>query len=183
MRYIIGFLITIGLLILLIVMLVTGGKKAEVPATSKTLTSYASSSAAVSMVIDGKIDANSTHQAVRITVDRDNVTYELLQGYDGNVAQMKRYANTENSYDVFLHALSHAGFTQGNTSSKLTDEKGYCPLDKRYVFELNQDGDNIERFWATDCGIKTYQGNLGLTIDLFKNQVPDYDTLSTSLNL
>jgi hypothetical protein len=183
MRYLIGFFITIGLIILLIIMLVSGGGKPKVPATNKTLTSYANSDAAASLVIDGPVNANSEHQAVRITVDRDNVTYEILRGYDGNVAEIKRFSNTENSYDVFLHALAHAGFTRGNTDPKLTDEKGYCPLGTRFVFEFNQGSDNIERFWTTDCGPKTYQGNANLTIQLFKNQVPGYDNLSNNLNL
>jgi hypothetical protein len=183
MRYLIGFFITIGLIILLIIMLVTGGNKNQVPNTSKPLVDYANTNAQVSMVIDGPVNSDTEHQAVRITVDQDNVTYEVLKGYDGNVSEMKRFANTQSGYDVFLHALAHAGFTRGNTDTKLADEKGYCPLSNRFVFELNQDSDSIERFWAASCGPKTYMGNLALTIALFKNQVPGYDNLSSNLNL
>jgi hypothetical protein len=182
MRYLVGFLLAIGLLIILIIMLVSGGNKGQVPQTAKTLDSYAATDAAASMVIDGPINAAGEHQIIRITVDRENVTYEELRGYDGSVTEMHKFSNSENAYDVFLHALRHAGFTQGDTSSKAGDEKGYCPLGERYIFQLVQGDESIERFWATSCGNpKTYHGNLGVTIALFKAQVPDYDKLSSNV--
>lgn len=183
MRYFIGFFITIGLIILLIIMLITGGDKPKVPA-GKTLDSYAATSAEVSMTIDGPVNSALEHQQIRIGIDRDNVTYEELKGYDGNVTEMHSFPNTENAYNVFLSALAHAGFTKGNTSKDLANEKGYCPLGNRFIFELTHDGKQIERFWATSCGNpKTFLGNTNITIQLFKNQVPDYSELSQNVNL
>lgn len=183
MRYFIGFLVTVGLIILLIILLFNGGGKSKVPSTSKSLTSYASTNAQVSMTIDGPINATSEHDQVRITVDRDNVMYEHIKGYDGQVVDTQIFANTENSYDAFLHALLHAGFTNGNNSPALRDESGYCPTGQRYIFELTQDSDTLERYWATSCGKpKTYLGLVDLTKTLFQAQVPGYDVLTQNIN-
>lgn len=184
MRYIFGLLVTLGLIILLIVLLVGGGGKPKVPATSKTLDSYATTNAETRLTIDGPINAQSLHNQIRITVDRDNVTYEQVQGYNGNVTNMQRFDNTENAYANFLSALARAGFTKGNPDKALADERGYCSAGDRYIFELRQDEKNIERFWATSCGNpKTYAGNANVTVELFKAQVPGYPDLTQNIIL
>ncbi|HYH36375.1 MAG TPA: hypothetical protein VD706_02650 [Candidatus Saccharimonadales bacterium] len=182
MRYFIGFLVMVALIITLIVMLFNGGDKPAVPNTTKKLTDYANTDARVSMTIDGPINASSEHEQVRVTVDRNNVTYEHIKGYDGQVADTKIFENTENAYDVFLHALMHAGFTNGNNESALRDDRGYCPTGDRYIFELSENNDRLQRYWATSCGgVRTYDGALNLTLTLFKAQVPDYSGLTGNI--
>jgi hypothetical protein len=184
MRYFIGFLITIGLAIVLIVLLFTGGGGSKKPKTTKALADYAFSDSVVRLTIDGPITADQTHQAVRITVGQEDTIYEQVQGYQGTVVNQQSYASNQNSYSNFLYALGHAGFTRGDPSKVLANEKGYCPLGSRYVFELIDSGNTIQRYWGTSCGNpKTYKGNLNLTLSLFKAQVPDYNTLTENLNL
>lgn len=184
MRYFLGFLVTMGLIILLIILLFSGGGKPKVPTTSKTLDSYAATNAEVRMTIDGPINSEQQHQQLRITVGQSNVTFEQLQGYDGTVVNMQHYANSENAYAVFLLALNHMGFTQGSTDPKLQDERGYCATGDRYIFELKQNNKDLERFWATNCGKpNTYLGSLNPTIELFKAQVPNYNDLTENINL
>lgn len=180
MKYFIGFLITIGLIILLIVMLFGGGgdDKKKVPSAGKTLYSYATTDAEASLVIDGPIVSNQEHEQVKITVNRNNVTYEAIKGYKGEVRDMKTFANTEAAYDNFLHALSRAGFTQGNNDAALKDEKGYCPQGNRYIYEFRQGARSLQRYWSTDCrGPKSFEGADKLIIELFKDQVPGYNDL------
>ena len=183
MRYFVAFLITMGLIFLLVVLLFGGGGKPKAPLTVKTLHSYASTDAEVQMTIDGPVNANQNHQQVRVTVGRDNVSFEQLQGYDGNVTNMQDFANTQNAYTVFLFSLARGGFSQGNNDPSLSDERGFCPLGDRYIFELIQDGRDIERYWATSCGNKTYLGAFDLTVNLFKAQVPNYDKLAQNFTL
>lgn len=184
MRYFIGFLVTIGLIILLIVLLFTGGGGSKKPKTTKALADYATSNAVVRLTIDGPINADQNHQAVRITVGQDDTTYEQIQGYQGTVVNQQSFANNQDSYSNFLYALGHAGFTQGDSSKLLANEKGYCPLGNRYVFELIDGGSNVERYWATSCGKpKTYKGNVNLTLTLFQAQVPGYSNLTQNLSL
>lgn len=181
-RYFIGLFIALGLIILLIILLLSGGKKSNAP--TKKLYDYASTDAQVSVTIDGPINAASLHQQIRIIVDNTNVTYEQIQGYDGNVVDTHLYANTENSYNAFLHALRHAGFSAGDNNPALSkDGLGYCPTGQRYIFELTQDDNNLQKYWNTSCGggPKTYLGNTPLTLTLFRAQVPDYNQLTNGL--
>lgn len=183
MRYIIGFLVTLGLLILVLILILSGGGKSK-KVTQRNLEDYANTDTQVSLTIDGPINAASLHQQVNITVDNTNVTYQHIVGYDGNVVDTQIFANTENSYDVFLHALRHAGFTKGNSLPGLRDEKGYCPLGSRYIFELTQDNNTLQRTWATSCGTpKTFLGATNLTLTLFQNQVPGYSQLVGNIQL
>jgi hypothetical protein len=185
MRYFIGFLVTVGLLIILIILLFHSGSKTNVPTTSVTLVSYANTNSQVRLTIDGPINADQIHQQIQITVNKDTVTYDQIQGYNNTVENQQQFDNNENAYDTFLHALQLAGFTEGDTGSALKDERGHCALGKRYIYELIQNGNDLERFWSTSCGniVKTYNGLESLTISLFEAQVPDYKALSKSTNL
>lgn len=184
MRYFVGFLLTLGLIILVILLLFRGGGKPKVPATSKTLDSYASTSAEVRMTVDGPVNADSMHNQIQITIDRQNVTFEHLQGYEGNSVKLQQYPNNQSAYTTFLLALAHAGFTRGNIDPALRDERGYCPLGNRFIFELIQDDRTLQRFWATTCGKPaTFLGNFSLVRSLFQAQVPDYNSQAASIGL
>lgn len=181
MRYFVGFLITLGLLILLLIMLFSGGgdDKAKVPQTKRTLPDLAATTAEMRLTTDGPVNADQLHQKSRISVDRNNVTFEQIKGYGGDVTSMQKFANTREAFSTFLLALNHAGFTKGNPDKALRDERGYCALGSRYIFEVVENGKTLQRFWSTSCGKpKTYLGNVGLTINLFRAQVPDYNQLS-----
>lgn len=182
MRYFIGFVIAIGLIVLIIILIFSGGGPTKTP---RSLTSYANTDAIARLTVDGPINASQNHQQLQISVDRNTVTYQQMQGYDGKVVNLQTYANGFNAYDAFLHALARVGFASGNSDPKLSDEKGYCPLGSRYIFELMQDGKDVERYWATSCGsgAHTYGGNVALTLSMFKAQVPDYNSLTSQLDL
>lgn len=185
LRYLIGFFVSIGLIILLIVLIFGGNGKPKVSTTSKTLDSYASSDATVSLTVDGPITADQTHQAIKITVSNSSAVYEQIQGYQGNVVKQQSYASNTPAYANFLFALERGGFTLGDKSSSLSDERGYCPLGDRYIFQINQDGRQLERYWATNCSgtPKSFKGNANLMITLFRHQIPDYENLSSNANL
>jgi hypothetical protein len=185
MRYYIGFLVTFGLLILLVFLLFHGGNKTNVPTTSAPLYSYASTGSQVRLTIDGPINANQDHEQVQITANQNTVTYDQIQGYDGNVVNQQQFTNSENAYSAFLHALEVSGFTEGSTSSALSDEQGQCPLGNRDIFELIQNGNDLERFWTTNCAKspRSFEGDAPLTIILFEAQVPEYATLTKNLVL
>ncbi len=184
MRYFIGFLVMLGLIIFVIFLIFHGGGKPKTKVIAKPLASYASTRSEVSMTTDGPVNADSLHQQIRITVDRETVRFDQIQGYNAAVVNSTRYNNTENAYATFLVSLQRAGFRAGDKNPLLRDERGICALGDRYIFEINQDGKQIQRYWATSCGkTKTYLGALSLTLDLFRAQVPDYDKLVERLKL
>ena len=167
----------------MIVLLVSGGgSKTAVPSTSKLLTSYSnSSSALVRLTVDGPITAPQDHHAARITVSRDKTTFEQLIGYDGQVTSTQSFNNTQTSYLSFLRAIELAGFTKGDTAANLKNDRGFCPLGSRYIFEFEDNGKQLERFWSTSCGgTRSFKGNTALNLSLFRNQVPDYDKLTSN---
>jgi hypothetical protein len=187
MRYFIGYIVTIGLLIALILFLVTssgGGCKSKTPTAPKMLNSYAFTDAQVRLTIDGPINADQTHQQVQITVSAFESTFQQIQGYDGTVVKAQSYYNTQNSYYAFLSALMQASFTRGTIPPGLSHDTGFCPLGDRYDIELVQDGQQLEHYWITSCGgTSTFKGNFPLTLSLFQAQIPNYGTLTGGLNL
>jgi hypothetical protein len=189
LRYFIGFLIAVGLIILLIVLLFTGGggsSNTKKPKTVMALSDYASTDAVARLTIDGPIVADQNHQAIQITVGQDDVTYSQVQGFQGTVVNQQSFVNNQNAYSNFLYALGHAGFTKGDNSKLLANEKGYCATGSRYIFELINNGTDVQRYWATSCGNsspKTYKGNLILTLTLFRTQVPGYPDLTQNLTI
>jgi hypothetical protein len=179
MRYFVGFLIAIGLFILLIVLLVHGGnKKTQVPSTKKALTSYSTTDAVAKLTIDGPINSQATHQQIQITVGQNEVVYEQIHGYEHSVLKRLSYHNNESSYYNFLSALQHVGFTQGDKSKYAGNETSVCPLGQRYSFDLDQNGKKLQHYWATTCNsVYTYLGQVSQTLTLFEDQVPDYNKL------
>lgn len=186
MRYVIGFAISVILVILLIIVLVGGGgnnNKASTP-QSQPLESYANSDAQASETIDGPVTAPQTHDQIKITVDRQQITFQHLKGYNGEVVKQQTYNNTEESYTVFLRSLAVVGFTKGSNDKSLQNEQGYCPSGDRYVFALTDGTNTVQRYWTTTCGSpKTYEGNTAATLDLFQKQVPNYSDLTTDITL
>jgi hypothetical protein len=185
MRYFIGFLVTILLIVLLIFMLVSGGgdNKEKVPQTAKTLDSYAAVNSDVRVTIDKPVNAAQVHRQARVTVSADNVVYEELTGYDGQVTRQFSYPSSRAAYESFLLSLSSAGFTQGDTAEALREERGRCPLGDRYIYELRENQQSVQRFWSTSCNDEqSYLGNPALTLDLFRAQVPNYNNLSDAVS-
>jgi len=184
MRFFFGFLVAIGLIILIVFLMLSGNGGSKLPATTKTLTSYTNDNDAVRLTIDGPVNADQNHLGIQITVDSSDVTFEQLQGYQGSVVNLQNFANNQPAFAVFLYALNYAGFTKGNTAKSLSDERGYCSQGDRYIFELLENGNDVERYWTSSCGSpKTYLGSLGLTLTLFKAQVPGYDQLTQNIDL
>jgi hypothetical protein len=181
-RYILGVFIAIGLVIL-IVILFTGGSKPSTKANQPVpLTSYANTDVQVQMTVDGPTVAPQNHNSVQITVGQSEATYTLFQGYDGQVVRVVPFSNTVNSYSAFLAALNQAGFNRGNNNPNLANDAGYCATGSTYVFEIIQNGKDLQRFWATNClgEPRTFLGNIYRTSNLFQAQIPNFNQVNTS---
>lgn len=180
-RYVLGFLVAIGLIVLILVLLFSGpSKPTKVP---KPLTSYVSNGV-VEMDIYGPIVAPQNHNELNISIDQYSATYNLLQGYDGNVISTKIYPNSANSFKAFLAALNFSGFNSGSKNSNISS-LGYCSDGDVYTFKLMNNGSTVFSYWQTDCSgtPKTFEGSLNQTINLFELQIPDYGTLTSGANL
>ena len=177
-RIIIFLLVVTGLIWLLVVLfqsVFSNGNSTTSTVTKVNLTSYANTDAAATLYIDGQVVANQEHNAVRITVDRNQASIEVIKGYDGQVVAQQVFPNTQASYLQFLSALDKAGYTKGDSDPALQNDAGSCPLGSRYIYTLTDGSKEVLHYWTTSCSNAggTYGGSSSLTRQLFMLQIPE----------
>lgn len=183
-RYLVGILAFVGLAILLLVLLLTGGHKAPPTNTTIPLPKYYNSGAEVRLVIDGPIVAPVNHSSIQISVSQYAATEQVYQGYDGNMIGSVSTPNSPSSFENFLYAIYYAGFQEGQSSSFLSDI-GLCQQSDRYDMYLYNNGRTLEHLWLTNCnGLpKTFSGNFPLVQQLFKSQIPNPPAVANTANI
>jgi hypothetical protein len=152
----------------------------------QSLPSYANTNAEVIMTINGIVNGDDAHQAIKITVSQDQRDLDIIQGYSGYVTSHQQFYNTENAYSVFLNAINGYGFLLPLKNSKYpANDSGQCPDGYLYNFELEQNGTDLSNLWASTCGtsVGTLGGNSPELQNLFENQITNYDTLTENVNL
>lgn len=186
MRYVVGFLVSIGLVILVIVLIVRGFSGDGAKPSQTPLSDYANTEVQVRLTVDGPIVADSEHNAYRITVGQNNAMVETFRGYESSLIDMRSYENNPVSYVNFLKALDLAGFTNGVKQPGGSDERGVCAIGNRYIMEIINGSSRIQRFWTTSCrGGGTFRGANQEVRRLFRTQIPtnDLNKLTSGLNL
>lgn len=205
MRYFVGFLISLGLVIILVLTLFRGGNeqaqqpkpeqsqaqqqeqsespKQDQKSAPKDLADYARTQSETIMILGGPIVASENYREVRIIVRPENVVFQIVKGYNNQVIDQRVFANNTEAYANFLSALQTAGFNQTKDQG-LQGVAGSCPLRQRYIFIINENNVPVREFWASNCA-KTgnYQGRLNMTVDLFQSQVPNYNDLVDDVDL
>jgi hypothetical protein len=179
-------------LIIFSIFKIFGGKPTPAPNPAppapvvKTLPQYADSYAEVSYTVDGHINGDDQHRAIKITVDQFQRKLDILGGYSYNIIQENTLPNNQAAYEVFLTAINNEGFTlkRKNTTSP-SSEKGQCPLGFRRIYELNDSGDSLSRLWGSSCGttVGTFGGSSSAIEVLFQNQITDYNKLIDEANV
>jgi hypothetical protein len=175
MRYFLGFLASIGLIILVFVLVLRGFGGDSEKTLQNPLTDYSSTDAIVRMTVDGPIIAEQQHQAYRISVGRSETRIETLQGYEYETIESKTYDNNQQAFFNFLRAIELDGFTKGlaKADSQTQDERGVCATGNRFVFEIMSGTSQVQRYWTTSCGNQgTFKGNAQRVKQLFDRQIP-----------
>jgi hypothetical protein len=175
MRFIIGFLIAIGILVLILILIFSGGSK---PTPQQLfLPNYTYGDSFAEMTESGPITAPQNHYELSVTVSSTNSTLNVYNGYEGVVANTYNFAMDPIAYADFLYALQREGFTDGNNAANLKEDRGYCPAGRLYTFSFNNGNSEVEHYWANSCGNGNFEGNsLGIR-SLFEVQIPGYDNL------
>jgi hypothetical protein len=191
MRYIFA-IIGVFLLILIGLILIFGGGGKKKTATNPgapalmALPDYAPTDAFVTMTMDGRVNGDDVHRAIKVTVSRDQRVLDIIQGYSGHVIDSHSFPNNEEAYNVFLHALNNSGFMAKRKGANLSaDFTGVCPTGTRTVFALNQSVDILSQRWTTSCDAVpgTLGTDAGLMIDLFQAQITGYSDLTSQVSL
>jgi hypothetical protein len=176
MRYFVGFLICIALIIGVFILVIKGFSGSSTPKNQNPLSDYANTDTTVRMTVDGPIVSDVQHRAYRITVGRSETTIETLQGYDYTPIDTKTYSNTQQGYENFLRALDLAGFRGDTSKPQNNDERGACATGDRYIFEVMSGSSSDKRYWSASCrGKGNYKGNTAQTKTLFNTQIPTTD--------
>jgi hypothetical protein len=186
MKYFFGFLVSIGLIILVFIMIMrglSGGGEEKAP---NPLSAYADTSSVMRLTVSGPIVGDQQFQSYQITVGRDQTTIETRQGYEGNALDSRAYSNNEEGYTNFLRALDFAGFAKGDEESPNKDERGTCAKGHRFIMQIKNGESDIQRYWSTDCGKEgNFKGDSQEVRQLFIAQIPkaDFSKLTNKLNL
>ncbi len=183
MRYLIGLIIAIAVIIFVIIRLLIGGGSNTPQVTPATLANYADSDTTVRYSIDNPVQAGENHRDIIIVVGDSSATITVTKGYQGEVLNSESYPTSVEAYRTFLLALDHsANFTKGNSNPAYKDERGYCATGNRYSYDIvDGDGKEIQHFWSTSCKDKTFQGDVGITQQLFQAQIPNFADLVQSV--
>lgn len=188
MRYILGVFAVLVLLILVIILIF---RRTPVPTSSVqtgdkqvVLADYTDKPATMEYTMRGAVTAEENRRAIRITVSEQERVIEILSGYNENVERRERFSNNQNAYSNFLIALDKAGFSR-EQETDIEDERGTCPLGKRFIYKFEEGNDRLFRLWSTSCLGKqgSFGGNESLVRRLFQNQIPDYTTLVRGVRL
>jgi hypothetical protein len=183
MRYIVGVVVVI-LLLFLGIILFRGPSKPKQPAVAgKSLPEYASTDAQVRLTIDGIINSEEQHRAVKITVGKDQRSIDIIQGYQNHLLNSQVYGNNVNAYSEFLSALNLLGYTKERKTLN-NNINGQCPLGSRFSYELVNTGEADFDRWNTSCGtgLGTFGSPSPATVrTLFERQIPDFNKLTQTV--
>ena len=172
-------IVGIVLLVMLISRLGSGSKTSTPKSTAPVVkavnvTDFAKTNSKVVLTIDGRINGDDVHRAVRITVGRDFRTAEVIQGYENKVIKTQTNANNQTAYTDFIYAISRYGFSKERKTTQ-PDDRGVCPLGQRYIYEIYDGENQVMRRWSASCGsVGTSAISPAQANDLFQKQVTDY---------
>lgn len=187
MRYIIGFVLSVILLIFTFVLIFRGGgdDPASTPTAALKLVDYADTDVEMYLSVDYPVSADMTHTQTVFIVGRDTATFTAYRGYEGEIITSQSYTNNSTAYANFLRALQLSGFTTGIKDDKLNDERGYCPTGKRYLYEIKDGSRSLQRYWSTSCSATqgSFRGKASTIRSLFVEQIPDYSKLTQGIFL
>ncbi len=177
MKYFLGVLGVILLIIFVIVLALRGGDDTSTPAPDvKALTEYsAEPQSQVTMTTGGAINAEENHRIVSVQVTASNRSVAITEGYNGKVISEETFPNTTDAFSAFLAGLEQVGFSKVR-SSKL-DFTSVCPTGKRYSYVLNSNSEDVVNSWSATCERGTYGGQVTNTQNLFQAQIPNYSDI------
>jgi len=185
MKYILGVFGVIFVALLAIILIMRVGRGDNKPAERPLVVSEeAREGVAAVLTTQGRVVGEDQRRAIRISVNQTERRLEILTGYEEAVERAQTYANTPVAFETFLVALDQAGFDRKKKST-IQDERGACPLGKRYIYELKEYSQDLLSLWNTSCGKKagTFAGNQNTIRKLFEHQIPGYATQVRGVDL
>jgi len=184
MKYILGVFGVIFVSIIAIVLIMRGGGDKRTAVKPLVISEEAREGVAAVYTEQGAVVGENQRRAIRVIVNQDERRLEILCGYEEAVERSSTFANTNAAFENFLVALDQAGFEEKKPTA-IKDERGACPLGRRYIFELREYSQELLRSWNTSCNGKmgNFDGNTSTVRQLFQKQIPDYSGLTRNVDL
>ena len=177
MKYVLGVFGVILVSLLAIILIMRVGRPSKAPTEKQLVVSEeAREGVAAVLTTYGRLVGEDRRRAIRLSVSQTERRVEILTGYDEAVERAQTFPNTPSAFEAFLAALDQAGFDVKRKTS-IKDERGVCPLGKRYVYQLKEYSQDLLSSWNTSCGgkIGTFNGSDSIVRKLFEQQVPNYN--------
>jgi hypothetical protein len=188
MRYIIGVIAIVIILITVIIMLSRGGSDRRPNIEGEeivTMSDYADRDARVVYTMEGPNVSEEERRAIRITVTRNERIFQILEGYNERVARTEQFSNNDEAYSTLVHSLEIAGYNRERKTS-IEEPKGACPLGQRYYYQLNEGDNRVVDLWSTTCRrdeAGNFGGDASLVRNIFQEQIPGYRDFTRDLKL
>ncbi len=190
-KHLLGFFVAIVLIIFASFLIFSnkglfGGKTTSLGQQVNKFANYSNTNAVASLTIDGPIVANQNFNQVIIKVSSLYTKIYIIDGFNNSTVQKQVFSNNSNSFNAFLKSLALNNFeVKSNNSNGLSGPIGVCPGGDSYIFKLINGSQTIVNTWQTNCLNQpyTFGGNLSEVLNLFENQIPNYNQDVNNLNL
>lgn len=177
-KYILMALIAISLAIFVIVLLFKNIGGSGTPTNDrKDVVEFIDTQSTMELTVQGPIVADEDYRSAKVSVSATDVRIELRAGYENRILTTKTYQNNADAYSDFIHALSIMNFAHGDTNKDRANESGFCPTGNRYIYGIQNNGSEVQRFWSASCTAGTFGGQAARVRALFRAQIPDFTTL------
>ena len=185
MKYFLGFLATIVLVVVVFILVIRGFTADRTPKDILVLADQSTSSLSVQYTVDGPVNSQQEHVGYRIIIDKNEAKIETYKGYQNEITSTKTYVNNTDAYGTFLRALDIAGFSKGvePKDGKDSDERGVCADGNRSTYEIKNSNQGDKRYWTTTCGGGTFKGDDNEVAALFERQIPEFSRAVSELEL
>jgi len=140
----------------------------------------------VDFLNEGVTNSDTNHRSIKISVSASSVVLNVYQGYNYKTLSTQSFPSNEASYQEFLHALYNLGFISERMHPVVRSVAGQCPFGQKFTYSSNGISRVPTSLWTTTCpgaGVGTFAGKTQSVNNLFRNQVPGYETLVNAVNL
>lgn len=184
MKYVLGIFGVIFVAIIAIVLITRGGGDNRPDVKPLVVSEEAREGVSAVYTVHGAVVGENQRRAIRVVVSQDERRLEILSGYGEAVERASTFPNTNAAFENFLVALDQSGF-DNKRPTKITDDRGACPLGRRFTYELREYSQELLRLWNTSCGGKLgdFNGRSTTVRRLFEKQIPDYQKLVRGVDL
>ncbi|MDQ5913714.1 MAG: hypothetical protein QG623_333 [Patescibacteria group bacterium] len=159
-----------------------GAKSSEVIA-SKLVDNAENSS--VRIYVERGVIADEKHYSIEMTISANTRTIRVLRGYENIEEKSEGLSNNLEAYRAFLKALEKNDFTEIREDTSGYEFRAACPTERSYRFSLMEGSSETFDRWFTFCDGKRfgeYGGKVNATFSLFKNQFPNYGTITRGVS-